>query len=250
MDNASAENNFPPHYLASVSIPVLSEIKTGGFNEALYKKNRAEEHSINIPLEKRVNQFIKFCFDYTFSILFLLGFFSWMLPIIALLIKIDSKGPIFFLQKRNKKNGKEFLCIKFRSMIVNKDADTKAAYENDERITKLGKFLRRYYIDELPQLFNVIAGDMSLIGPRPYMLKENQKFENAVTDYSVRHWVKPGITGLAQSKGYYGSMKDLDHAKERIQFDLNYVYHWSFTLDCKILFNTLCMMIGLKKKNR
>ena len=249
MDNGAAENNFTTHYLASVPISDLSEINTASLNEGIYITKRAERATNSIPLQKSINQIIKFSFDYLISVLIILGFFSWMLPIIAILIKLDSRGPVFFLQKRNKKNGREFLCIKFRSMVVNKDADTLAAYENDERITKLGKFLRRYYLDELPQLFNVIAGDMSLIGPRPYMIKENQQFETTMIDYSVRHWVKPGITGLAQSNGYSGSMKDLDHAKERIKFDLTYVYYWSFGLDCKILFNTLCLMIGLKKKN-
>lgn len=199
-----------------------------------------------IPLEKKHNLFLKSSFDLLLSSLLLLGLFSWLLPIMILLIKLDSKGPVFFLQKRNKKNGKLFTCIKFRTMIENEEADLLPATADDGRTTRVGKFLRRHHLDELPQLINVWIGDMSLIGPRPYMISDNERYQALIHDYPVRHRVKPGITGLAQSDGYVGPVETIGSMEERVSRDLHYIYHWSPFMDAKIAFRTLARMAGIK----
>lgn len=199
---------------------------------------------LNNPLEKRSNLIIKRSVD-IFSSVVLLMFFSWLLPIIALLIKLNSKGPVFFFQKRNKKDGGVFTCFKFRTMIVNEEADTLPAYQNDNRITATGKILRKYHLDELPQLLNVLWGDMSLIGPRPHMFSDNVKYEELFNFYGERHKVKPGITGLAQVMGYVGSTEDAEQMKQRVQLDIFYIRNWSPALDTKIIFRTFFKMIGL-----
>lgn len=215
--------------------------------DKVYKKKKpAPEVSIdwNTPLQKRSNQIIKRLVD-IFSSIGLLVVFSWMLPIISLWIKLDSKGPVLFLQKRNNKNGGVFTCLKFRTMIVNDEADTLPAYENDQRVTRVGKFLRKYHLDEIPQLLNVLWGDMSLIGPRPHMFADNARYQEIFDFYTQRHKVKPGITGLAQVMGYVGSTEDSEKMKQRVQLDLFYIRHWSPALDTKIMFRTFLRMIGL-----
>jgi len=199
----------------------------------------------NSPLERKFNFILKRGFDILLSSLLILLLLSWLLPIIALLIKFDSRGPVFFLQKRNKKNGEIFTCIKFRSMVVNKEADKLAAYENDIRITAFGKFLRHHHLDELPQLFNVLYGDMSIIGPRPHMIIENIRYEKVVKEYSCRHQVKPGITGLAQSFGHFGYTMDLQKIKERVDIDLMYIKQWSIKMDIQIMLRTFRMISGI-----
>src|SRR5882757_3419409 len=194
---------------------------------------------ITLPLEGKGSRIVKRSIDILFASVFIIAVLSWLIPLIAILIKIDSRGPVFFLQKRNKKNGELFTCIKFRSMFVNPDADTLPAKKNDKRITRPGKFLRRYYIDELPQFFNVLWGDMSLVGPRPHMITDNIKYENEITDYFYRHKVKPGITGLAQVLGYVGPAEDIQQMKDRVHMDIFYTRHWSVKLDMIILFRTL-----------
>ncbi|MGZ5190521.1 MAG: sugar transferase [Flavisolibacter sp.] len=213
----------------------------------VYKKNiitRAASSELKTPLQKRSNQIIKRLVDIISSIVLLLVF-SWLLPIISVLIKLDSKGPVFFLQKRNNKNGGVFTCLKFRTMVVNDQADTLPAYENDLRVTKFGKHLRKYHFDEIPQLLNVLWGDMSLIGPRPHMFSDNARYHEIFDFYSQRHNVKPGITGLAQVMGYVGSTEDSEKMKKRVQLDLFYIHHWSPALDTKIIFRTFLRMIGL-----
>lgn len=199
-----------------------------------------------IPLEQNVNLFFKRSFDLLSSLVLLIGLLSWMLPLIALLIKIDSAGPVFFIQKRNKKNGTLFSCIKFRTMIVNDDADTVPAAKHDHRITKAGAFLRKRHLDELPQLINVLMGDMSLIGPRPYMASDNKKYEAVIKNYSVRYKVKPGITGLAQVFDYVNPVLTVESMQRRVSKDVYYVYNWSPLLDAKIIFRTFFKMTGLK----
>ena len=152
---------------------------------------------------------------------------------------MDSKGPVFFLQKRNKRGGKKFTCIKFRSMVENDDADNLQASADDDRITKFGRFLRNHYIDELPQFFNVWVGDMSFIGPRPHMISDNNKYEELIEFYEFRHKVKPGITGLSQAMGYVGETKHIQAMKDRVQLDIFYVRHWSVGLDLRISWHTL-----------
>ena len=166
----------------------------------------------------------------------------WLLPLIALLVKIDSRGPVFFIQKRNKKSGRLFHCIKFRTMLVNEEADTLTSVLNDNRITGLGKFLRKSHLDELPQFINVLKGDMSVIGPRPHMVTENIRFKGILNFYNDRHFVKPGITGLAQSFGLHGPINDLVHLEKKIAYDIFYIKNWSVTMDIKILIRTIGMI--------
>lgn len=198
-----------------------------------------------IPLERTINLFFKRAFDFIASAALLVCFFSWILPIIALLIKLDSKGPVFFSQKRNKRNGRLFTCIKFRTMIVNDKADILPAEENDYRITKVGKFLRRHHWDELPQLINVLLGDMSIIGPRPYMISDNEKYEKLIKNYLVRYKIKPGITGLAQVKDQVSPVTMIENMKNRVEKDVHYIYNWSPSMDAKILLRTFFKILGL-----
>ena len=191
------------------------------------------------PLDVGVNRWLKRIFDIFFSIFIIACILTWLIPILAFLIKMDSNGPVFFLQKRNKKSGRIFTCIKLRTMIVNEEAHLKQAAENDLRITRIGKFLREYHLDELPQLMNVLLGDMSVIGPRPHMISDNLNYIELVDHYSYRLKVKPGITGLAQVMGNVGPVIEIQKMKNRVGLDLYYIKHWSFALDVKILFLTI-----------
>jgi putative colanic acid biosysnthesis UDP-glucose lipid carrier transferase len=199
---------------------------------------------LNSPLDNNMNSFLKRLFDVVVSSILILGLLSWLIPLMAICIRIDSRGPLFFIQKRMKKGGRYFSCIKFRTMICNPEADTLAATENDRRITRLGQFLRNHHLDELPQLLNVLYGDMSLIGPRPHMIMDNMKFETLVDNYASRHKVKPGITGLAQVNGYVGCTANLDNMKKRVEKDMFYIRNWSFALDAKIMIGTVRRMMG------
>jgi len=199
----------------------------------------AATFQLRLPLDSISKRIIKRSCDIFLSSIVIVGILSWLIPIMALLIKLDSKGPVFFLQKRNKRGGKTFACIKFRSMIENEDADILQATADDERITKLGRFLRNHYIDELPQFFNVLLGDMSFIGPRPHMVSDNNKYEDLIEHYDYRHKVKPGITGLSQAMGYVGETRNIQAMKDRVQLDIFYVRHWSLPLDLKILWHTV-----------
>ena len=197
------------------------------------------------PLDIKFNRILKRGADIIISGIFILTVLSWLIPLLALLIRLDSKGPVFFLQRRNKRNGQLFTCIKFRSMKVNTNADILPAEKNDSRVTRLGKFLRNHYIDELPQLFNVFGGDMSLIGPRPHMVSDNLKYDLLIKSYDYRHKVKPGITGLAQVLGYVGSVDDLKMMEARVNLDMFYIRHWSSRLDLLILYRTVRKTLGV-----
>ena len=198
-----------------------------------------------IPLDQGVNHLFKRCFDLVTSLVSIACLLSWMLPVIAVLIKIDSRGPVFFYQKRHKKNGKLFTCFKFRTMFVNENAHTVAAIDNDPRITRVGRFLRKHHLDELPQLVNVLAGDMSMVGPRPYMVSDNEKYELLIKDYLVREKVKPGITGLAQVVQYINPITKTEYMEERVKKDLYYVYNWSPVLDLRIFARTVLKIFGV-----
>lgn len=200
---------------------------------------------LRLPLESLSHRMIKRTGDILVSTVVIVGLLSWLTPIIALLIKLDSKGPVFFLQKRHKRDGSVFTCIKFRSMIENDDADFLPATEDDERITRFGRILRNYFLDELPQFFNVWIGDMAFIGPRPHMVSENNKYEEIIEHYNYRHKVKPGITGLSQAMGYVGETRNVQAMRDRVQLDIFYVRHWSLWLDIKILWHTLRTIAGL-----
>jgi putative colanic acid biosysnthesis UDP-glucose lipid carrier transferase len=163
---------------------------------------------------------------------------SWLIPLISILIKLDSKGPVFFLQTRNGYKYREFKCIKFRSMVVNSKADILTATKGDVRVTRIGKFLRKTSLDEMPQFINVLLGDMSVVGPRPHMIKENIKYAKSVDRFMLRHTVKPGITGLAQINGYRGEIEEIEDIINRIKYDIYYLENWSVILDIKIIINT------------
>jgi Undecaprenyl-phosphate glucose phosphotransferase len=191
------------------------------------------------PLDDHINRFIKRIFDIVFSFLFLILIGSWLMPLVALMIKKESKGPAFFKQKRTGLNNAPFTCYKFRTMKVNEQSDKIQATKSDSRITKVGAFLRRSNIDEVPQFFNVLKGEMSVVGPRPHMLKHTEEFSQQVHRFMVRHYVKPGITGLAQSKGFRGETNTFFKLKNRVKLDRFYVENWSILLDLRIIMSTL-----------
>ena len=191
------------------------------------------------PLTDFVNRFIKRMFDLIFSTLVIILVLSWLFPIIALLIKFSSKGPIIFKQPRSGVNNEEFLCYKFRSMSMSDDADSKQAIREDPRITRIGAFLRKTSLDEFPQFLNVFMGDMSVVGPRPHMLLHTEEYSELVNNYMVRQLVKPGITGVAQVRGYRGETKEIEDMEGRVRFDVWYIENWSLTLDINIILQTI-----------
>jgi putative colanic acid biosysnthesis UDP-glucose lipid carrier transferase len=196
-----------------------------------------------VPLQDSVNMFFKRLTDIVLSLSVIIFILSWLTPIIALFIKKESTGPVFFKQIRNGINYKEFSCLKFRSMIVNQDAHKQQATKGDYRVTNVGKFLRKTSLDEMPQFINVLLGDMSVVGPRPHMIKENDKYYKTVDKYMLRHVIKPGITGLAQVSGYRGEVKKESDIVNRIKFDIYYLENWSILLDIKIIFRTIVNFI-------
>lgn len=201
------------------------------------------------PLSYYSNASIKRAFDVLFSLLTLIFIGTWLFPIIAILIKLDSKGSVFFIQKRYGFHDEVFNCIKFRTMVENKDCSTKTTSENDVRITKIGKFLRKTSLDEMPQFFNVLLGQMSVVGPRPHMLLIDDYYKEKIGRYAVRSLVKPGITGLAQVSGLRGDTGDMDvQMKKRILADSFYVKNWSLTLDLIIISKTIFLIIKGDKK--
>ncbi len=189
-------------------------------------------------LSSAFNQGLKRAFDIAFSGLFLLVSPVIFIPI-AIAIKLSSPGPVFFVQERTGYKGKTFKCLKFRTMRVNDDADSKQATRNDDRTTRLGAFLRKTSLDELPQFINVFLGDMSVVGPRPHMLKHTDQYAKLVDLYMVRHIVKPGVTGWAQVNGYRGITDELWKMQKRVEYDVWYIENWSFLLDLKIICRTV-----------
>ena len=190
------------------------------------------------PLDDVGNRIKKRLFDLAISSLVTIFILSWLIPIVSLLIWLDSRGPIFFIQQRSGKNGKTFNCIKFRSMKVNKDSNEKQATKNDKRVTKLGSFLRKSNLDEMPQFFNVLMSDMSIVGPRPHMLKHTDDYSKLLNRYMVRHFLKPGITGWAQIHGYRGEIKHMQDINNRVEYDIWYLENWSIWLDTRIILMT------------
>ncbi len=190
------------------------------------------------PLENLSNKFIKRAFDILFSAVALLFSPIIFVPV-AIAIKCTSPGPVFFRQKRTGIKGKDFYCYKFRTMRVNNDSDSLQAAQDDPRKTKLGEFLRRTSIDELPQFWNVLKGDMSVVGPRPHMIKHTEDYSKLIESYMLRHLVKPGITGWAQVNGYRGETKELWQMEKRVEYDVWYIENWDFFLDMKIIYMTI-----------
>lgn len=201
-----------------------------------------------MPLARYENRLLKRTFDVVVSFFFLVFFFSWIFVIVAIIMKITMPGPIFFKQKRSGLDGKDFWCYKFRSMKVNKDADTVQATKDDPRKTKFGNIMRHTNIDELPQFWNVLIGNMSLVGPRPHMLKHTEMYSKLIDKYMVRHFAKPGITGWAQVTGSRGETQELWQMEERVRKDIWYIEHWSFWLDLKIMWLTVWNVVANKNK--
>lgn len=195
------------------------------------------------PLELLENRILKRGFDVVCAVLFLCTLFPIIYVMVGLAIKMSSPGPVFFRQKRSGEDGREFWCYKFRSMRVNAQSDTLQATEHDPRKTRVGDFIRKTNIDELPQFINVLKGDMSLVGPRPHMLKHTEEYSQLINKYMVRHFVKPGITGWAQVTGYRGETRELWQMKGRVQRDIWYIEHWSFILDLYIMYKTVYNII-------
>ncbi|MEZ4826301.1 MAG: undecaprenyl-phosphate glucose phosphotransferase [Bacteroidia bacterium] len=191
------------------------------------------------PLKALINRVMKRSFDIAFALAVILFIFPIILPIVAILIKLESKGPVFFRQLRSGKNNQEFLCYKFRTMTVNTDSDNKQATKNDARITKVGAFLRKSSLDEFPQFINVLKGDMSVVGPRPHMLKHTDEYSQIINKYLFRHFITPGITGHAQVNGFRGETTDPSLMEKRVEYDTWYIENWSLLLDIKIVFLTV-----------
>ncbi|HTS45372.1 MAG TPA: sugar transferase [Puia sp.] len=180
----------------------------------------------------------KRAFDLILSSFFIITVLSWLTPILALLIRLNSRGPVFFLQKRVGKAGRIFTCYKFRTMILNREADSLQASDNDIRITRVGRILRKLNVDEFPQFLNVLRGDMSIIGPRPHMQVDCDKFSNLIPEYEFRNLLRPGITGMAQIKGFAGPATSNESIFGRYQWDAFYIRNASFWLDLRILQKT------------
>ena len=195
------------------------------------------------PLDLRFNQMIKDFFDLIFAMVVCVLILSWLFPLISLLIFLDSRGSILFVQKRNGLNGKEFNCYKFRTMVNSEENSIKATERNDPRVTRVGKFLRKTSLDELPQFLNVLKGEMSIVGPRPHMISQDYYYRKIISKYNVRHYVKPGITGLSQVKGYRGAIDSDQDMDNRIRTDIYYIRNWSYLLDIQIIYQTILLVV-------
>lgn len=192
----------------------------------------------DIPLDHALNSVGKRVFDLLFASFVLVFILSWLIPLVGILIKIESRGPIFFIQKRNGINNRVFNCLKFRSMTPNDYADEKQAVKNDPRVTRIGSFLRTTSLDEMPQFINVLLGDMSIVGPRPHTIPMNKTFKTQIERYDSRHKIRPGITGLAQVRGYRGEIENPHQIRSRVRLDSFYINNWSFLLDMGIMAKT------------
>jgi putative colanic acid biosysnthesis UDP-glucose lipid carrier transferase len=228
-------------------VPDLSLFVKGRFHVSYYNDipiltTRGESlDQFNNRLKKRI-------LDILISSFVLIFILSWLVPLISLIIYLESPGPIFFSQLRTGRNRKKFKCYKFRSMYVNEFSELQQASKDDKRITKVGKFLRRTSLDEFPQFINVLIGNMSVVGPRPHMLKHTNDYSKMVNQFMVRHFLKPGITGWAQVNGYRGEIKEPSHIKNRVEYDIWYMENWSLILDFKIIFLTIFNVLKGEEK--
>ncbi|MFY8213596.1 MAG: exopolysaccharide biosynthesis polyprenyl glycosylphosphotransferase [Flavobacterium sp.] len=253
------ENNIDEIY---VSLTSLSKEKINNFiefsennlktikfvpeNQEIFDSNLKLDYYGYVPvlsinktvLHEPVTKIFKRVFDFIFALFVLLLLLSWLTPLLAILIKLESKGPVFFKQGRPGIDETEFFCFKFRSMKINKTTE-KEASKNDPRVTKIGRFIRKTSIDEMPQFLNVLLGDMSVVGPRPHLWSQNKAYGNKIKKYMVRHYVKPGITGLAQVRGFRGEIETDEDMINRIKYDVFYIENWSLILDLKIIAQTV-----------
>jgi putative colanic acid biosynthesis UDP-glucose lipid carrier transferase len=253
---SSSQDNSSFKALINLGLDSLIKVKiVTDFNNSMQQAiqlDRFDRKPISsitaIPIDEPRNQFAKRLFDIVFSTLFMALIMSWLLPIIALLIKLDSKGPVLFLQLRSGKNNQPFKCFKFRTMVVNYQSDMQQASKNDARVTKLGGLLRKTSIDEFPQFINVFLGTMSIVGPRPHMLRHTEEYGNLIEEFMGRHYVKPGITGLAQCLGYRGEIRDIVDIRNRVRMDRYYIENWSFLFDLKIIYMTVISLLRGSEK--
>ena len=218
----------------------------------IFSKNLGVEFYTTFPSQKTIlhNPVIKIfkrTFDIVFSLIVIIGILSWLIPILAILIKLESKGPVFFKQGRPGIGENEFFCYKLRSMRINKTSEAEIS-KDDPRVTKMGRFMRKTSIDEMPQFLNVLLGDMSVVGPRPHLWAQNIEYGNRIKKYMVRHCVKPGITGLAQVSGYRGKIEKDQDMINRVKFDVFYIENWSFLLDLKIIYQTVVNILKGEEK--
>ena len=235
------------HLIRFYYIPAINVFKGNmsiSFMEDIPVIARREE-----PLRKGKNKVIKRIFDLFFSLCVLILVFPWVFIWVTIMIKIQSPGPIFFLQERTGLDGKIFKCIKFRSMKVNTDANEVQATKDDPRKFPFGNFMRKTNIDEIPQFINVFLGDMSVVGPRPHMLKHTAEYSKLINHFMVRHFAKPGITGLAQVSGFRGETRYIDQMEGRVKKDIEYIEGWTFLLDLKIIAQTIANMFGKEYGN-
>lgn len=217
----------------------LSQTYTRSHTLEIQRKRRYLSQPLSDQAQNRYLTGAKRALDISISVLLTTTVLSWLTPLLYILIRLDSKGPLFFVQERTGRGGKTFNCYKFRTMRVNSECDEKQAVSKDARITRLGRLLRASHIDELPQLINVLLDDMSLVGPRPHMISHDEIFSDVVPGYSRRHDVKPGITGLAQAWGYHGPTPDYRSIANRTRLDLFYTQKASLGLDLRIMFRTV-----------
>ena len=198
-----------------------------------------------VALNTDINKFLKRTFDIVFSLFIIIFILSWLSILLFILVKLESKGPLFYKHKRTGINYKEFFCYKYRSLTITEEIEGTYVEQNDNRVTAIGKFLRKTSIDELPQFINVFIGDMSVVGPRPHMLSYTDDYSKKINKYNFifRHNVKPGVTGLAQIKGYRGEIKLDKDIINRIKYDIFYIENWSLLLDIKIILQTFIKVL-------
>ncbi|MCC5939704.1 MAG: sugar transferase [Lunatimonas sp.] len=216
-----------------------------GVGQLFEKAERAESHVKDYQgcLSDSKKVFAKRVLDLAISSFTIVFVMSWLFPLVAIAIKATSKGPILFKQQRHGLNNKPFFCYKFRTMVVNKEADIKQATKGDSRVTVVGRFLRMSSIDELPQIFNVLKGEMAIVGPRPHAVPMNMEFAREIDNFMSRHNVKPGITGLAQSKGFRGEIRNFNDIYFRYRLDEFYVRKWCLLFDLKIIWTTIKLLV-------
>lgn len=223
--NTAGINNVP------VELMLMGNLKT------------YHQESSHLAIVRFPGSFVKRAADIVFSLLVIVLVLSWLLPILAILIKLSSKGPVFFVQQRTGRYNVAFNCYKLRSMIVNESSDLQQAFQGDPRVTLVGKLLRKLSLDELPQFFNVLAGEMSLVGPRPHMLHHTNIYTQDVAEYPKRLLVRPGITGLSQVEGYRGEIRNHRMIRNRVLLDIFYIKHWSVWLDLVIILKTIKLVL-------
>jgi len=228
----------------------------GAQTETLQKRNKELLRTVSdgrntIILKRKQNHsgrwftaLVKRTIDILFSAIGIVVVMPFLIPVVYFLLKFSSAGPLFFVQERIGKDGRVFRCFKFRTMHVNEDADIRQCSEEDERIFRIGKFMRATHMDELPQLLNVLLGEMSLVGPRPHMVYHDELFSSMLPEYALRQCVRPGLTGLAQVRGCHGPTPDIDSIRKRTRFDLHYVRNMSPRLDMLIFVKTLAQVVA------